>query len=120
MLEIIDIGLEHVIAYRVGEKVTRDEMNKVLDLFKEKIDRGEKLMVYQEIMDFKGLEIEALVEKLKFFSKAGLSHFSRVAVVTPKKWATRLVELEGRLFKGFQMKGFAMEDRKKAVQFLKL
>ena len=48
-----------------------------------------------------------------------MSHFSRVAVVTHKKWIHKLVDLGGKLFKTIVMKGFPKEDKEKAVEFLK-
>ena len=49
----------------------------------------------------------------------GMSHFSRIAVVTHKKWIHKLVDLEGRFFKNIDMKGFSIEDKDKAILFLK-
>ncbi len=119
MLEIIDIGVEKGIAYRVGGKVTEEEMTSVLGLFKEKIAKDEKLIVYQEVVSIGGVEIDALVEKFKFFKDVGISHFSRIAVVTHKKWIHRLVDLEDKLFKNIEMKGFSLAEKDKAIEFLK-
>ena len=119
MLEMIDVGVEDVVAYRVGGRITEEEMHSILSKFKEKIDKGEKLLVYQEIAGIGGVEFDAVVEKLKFFLDVGLSHFSRVAVVTPKKWIHKLVDLEDKLFKNMEMKGFSVEEKDQAVQFLK-
>ena len=119
MLEIIDIGVENAIAYRVGATFTKEEMNAVLSLFKEKIDNGEKLIVYQEITGFGKVEPGALLEKMKFFNKVGLSHFSRVALVTHEDWVKQIADLEGRLFKSFQIKGFSTEEKDQAIEFLR-
>lgn len=118
MLEMMDIGLEKVIAYRLAGKITEKEMLSVLSVFKEKIDRGEKLIVYQEVVSIGGAEFDAMVEKFKFFKEMGLSHFSRIAVVTHKKWIHKLVDVEGRLFKQIDMKGFPIEKKDEAVSFL--
>ena len=32
MIELLDIGIENVVAYRVGGKVTEDEMKSVLSI----------------------------------------------------------------------------------------
>jgi hypothetical protein len=119
MLEMIDVGVEDVVAYRVGGKITEEEMHGILTVFREKIEKGKKLRVYQEIVSIGGVEFDAVVEKLKFFLDVGLSHFSRVAVVTHKKWIHNLVDLEGKLFKGLHMKGFSVDEKDKAVEFLK-
>jgi len=119
MLEMLDIGLENVIDYRVGGKVTEEEMKSVLSLFRDKIDGGEKLIIYQEVVSIGGAEFEALVEKLKFFRDVGMSHFSRIAVVTHKKWLSRIVDMEDKLFKNIRMKGFLLEEKEQAIAFLK-
>ena len=119
MLEMIDIGIENAVAYRFGGKITEAEMTSVITIFKEKINRGEQLIVYQEVVSLGGVEFDALIEKLRFFLDVGLSHFSRIAVVTHKKWIHHLVDLEGKLFKTIEMKGFPIEEKDKAITFLK-
>lgn len=119
MLEMMDIGVDKAVAYRVGGKITEEEMTSVLSIFKEKIDKGEKLLVYQEFVSFGGVEFDAIIEKLKFFIDVGLSHFSKVAIVTHKKWIHNLVDLEDKLFKNIEMKGFPIEEKDKAIEFLK-
>jgi hypothetical protein len=46
MLEMLDIGIEDAIAYRIEGKVTEDEMKSVIAVLKEKIQAGEKLSIY--------------------------------------------------------------------------
>ncbi len=119
MLEMIDIGVPEAVAYRVGGKITEAEMKSVFSIFKEKIDKGEKLLVYQEVDSVGGAELDAIIEKMKFMKEMGLSHFERIAVLSPGKWIPKLVDLEGKLFKSVTMKGFSMEEKSKAVEFLK-
>ncbi len=118
MLEFIDIGVENVIAYRVGGKITEAEMKSVTKLFREKVDGGEKLYIYQEVTSIGGVEFDALVEKMKLFYDIGLSHFSRIAVVTPNKWMSRLIDLEGKFFNKIDMKGFSSDEKELAILFL--
>jgi len=119
MIEMIEIGMADAIAYRIEGKITEEEMKTVLAVFKEKIEKNEKLIVYQEIVSIGGAEFDALIEKFKFFLEVGLSHFSRIAVVTNKKWIHKLVDLEGKLFKDIEMRGFPKEDKDQAIEFLK-
>ncbi len=119
MLEMMDIGVEEAVSYRLGGKITEEEMTSVLSIFKEKIDKGEKLIVYQAIESIGGAEFDAMIEKLKFLFGVGLSHFSKIAVVTHKKWIHHLADLEGKLFKNMDMRGFSIEEKDKAIEFLK-
>ena len=121
MLEMIDIGSGKIIAYRFGGKITEEEMTSVLSIFRERIDRGEKLLVYQEVVSIGGAELDAMIEKFKFFKDVGFnfSHFSKIAVVTHSKWLHKIVDLEDKIFRNVDMKGFSVEEKDKAIEFLK-
>ncbi len=119
MLEMIDIGVENAIAYRIEGKVTEEDMIAVLAIFREKIDKGERLNVYQEVVSIGGVELDAMIEKFKFFREVGLSHFDRIAVVAHTKWLHKLVDLEDKLFKSIDMKGFSVDEKDQAIEFLK-
>ena len=119
MLEMMDIGMETAVAYRLEGKITQAEMVSVISIFKEKIDKGDPLVVYQEVVNIGGAEFDAMVEKFKFFKAVGMSHFTRIAVVTHKKWIHKLVALEDKLFKHIEIKGFSIEDKARAIEFLR-
>jgi hypothetical protein len=38
-------------------------------------------------------------------------------VVTHKEWMHKIIEIEGKLFKRFNMKGFSIDDKDKALEF---
>ena len=118
MLELMDVGIETVVAYRLGGKITEDEMQRALSAMKKKIDQFGEVSIYQEIESIGGVEIDALLEKLKFFYKVGLADIKRVAVVTPKRWMPRLVDIEGKLFRNIEMRGFSADEKNKAIEFL--
>ena len=116
---MIDIGIKNVVAYRVGGKITEDEMKSILAIIKEKFQNNMKVNIYQEIVSIGGVELDAIIEKLKFFSDFGTSNFDKIAVVTHKKWMYKIIDLEGKLFKKFDMKGFSIDDKDKAIEFLR-
>ena len=121
MLEMLDVGDDKIIAYRLGGKITEEEMTSVLDIFREKIDKGKKLIVYQEVESIGGAELDAMVKKFNFFKEFGFnfSHFSKIAVITHSKWLHKIVDLEDKIFKNVDMKGFPVEKKDKAIEFLK-
>ena len=121
MLEMIDLGIEKIIAYRLGGKITEEEMTSVLSIFRERIDKGEKLLVYQEVESIGGAEFDAMIEKFRFFKDVGFnfSHFSKIAVVTHSKWLHKLVDLEDKIFRNVDIKGFPIDEKDKAIEFLK-
>ncbi|MCG8552256.1 MAG: STAS/SEC14 domain-containing protein [Desulfobacterales bacterium] len=119
MLEFLDMNIPGVVGYRLEGKISTREMNQVLDRFREIIDRGEKIHLYQEVTSLGGLELEALVDKLRFFLDAGLSNFGRVAVVAEKKWIPRLVDFESKFVRHIDMRGFSMDEKEDALAFLR-
>lgn len=119
MLEMLDIGVENSVAYRLEGKITEDEMTSILTLFKEKIEKGNKLVVYQEVVTIGGVELDAMVEKFKFFRDFGFSHFARIAVVTHTKWLHKIIDLEDKIFRSIDMKGFTVNEKDQAIEFLR-
>ena len=119
MLEMMDIGVEKAVAYRVKGKITEDDMALVTSAIKERIKSYGEVFIYQEIESFKGVEFDAIVEKFKFFFDMGISNFRRIAVVTHKQWMNKIIDLEGKLFKNIDMRAFLIDDKNKAIEFLK-
>ena len=119
MLELMDIGVENAVAYRLGGKLTDGEMNSVFSALRDKIDEYGKVSIYQEIESFKGVELDGMIEKVKFFLDVGISKFDKIAVVVGNEWLQRIIDLEGKLFSKFEMRGFSMDDKEQAIQFLK-
>jgi hypothetical protein len=119
MLEMMDIGIEKAVAYRLGGKITEDEMTLALSAIKEKIVTYGEVFIYQEIESIGGVEIDAIVEKFKFFFDVGMSNISRIAVVTHKKWMHKIIDLEGKIFKKIEMKSFSIDNKNEAIEFLK-
>jgi len=121
MLELIDIGNEKAVAYRLGGKITEDEMTLILSALKQKIENYGEVFIYQEIESFGGVEFDAIVDEIKFFFDVGISNITRIAVVTQKKWLHKIVDLESKLLKlkKIDMKSFSIDNKNKAIEFLK-
>jgi hypothetical protein len=119
MLEIIDIGIENAVAFRWGGKITEAEMKSVFSALKEKIKNYGKISVYQEIESIGGVEFEGIVEELRFLKEFGLSNFSKITIVTDKKWLKRIVEIEDKIFKKIDIKCFSTDEKNEAIEFLK-
>lgn len=119
MLEIIDIGIENAVACRASGKITDDEMASALSVIKEKIAGHGDIVIYQEVETIGGVELEAIVEKLKFLAEVGLSNIKKMAVVTDKKWMQKIIRLENKIFKHIDIESFSFTDREAAVNFLK-
>ena len=119
MLEMLDIGIDAAVAYRVGGKITENEMKTALAALREKIERCGQVVIYQEVESIEGAELDAVIEKFKFLLEVGLSNIERIAVVAHQRWIQRVVDLEGRLFKKIAVKAFPIEERPAAIAFLK-
>jgi len=119
MLEMIDIGIDRAVAFRMAGKLTESDMSLVLSDAKEKIESHGKIVIYEEIESFKGIELAAIVEEFKYLFDVGLSNITRAVVVTDKKWIEKLVKIEDKIFKNIEMKYFSPDDKELAIKFLK-
>ncbi|MFK7829727.1 MAG: STAS/SEC14 domain-containing protein [Congregibacter sp.] len=118
MLDFIDCYQEDAVAWRIDGKVTEEDMHAALDAVKRKIDTYGHVCVYQEIGSLGGVEFDAILEKLEFLASVGISAFRRIAVVTDKRWVKRVIDWENRIFRGIDLRAFAVEERGRAFNFL--
>ena len=119
MLEMIDIGIEHSVAFRISGKVTESDMSLVLTDAKEKIDRHENIVLLEQIESFEGIEISAIIEEFKYLFEVGISNITKVAVLTDNKWLEIMINIEDTFFRTIKMKCFSVGDKDSAIEFLK-
>lgn len=119
MIEMIDIGIDNAVAFRMARKITESDMSMVLADAKRKIEYYGKIVIFEQIDSFEGIEIAAIVEEFKYLFEVGISNISKAAVLTDKKWLEHVVKIEDKIFKNIEMKCFSIEDRDSAITFLK-
>jgi len=119
MLEMLDIGVEQAVSYRLAGKITEGEMKQALAAIKEKTENYGKVCLYQEIDSFTGVEFDAMLEKFKFLYANGIANINKVAVVTDKQWLHKIVDLEDKIFSNIDMQCFSLNEKKQAIEFLK-
>jgi len=118
MLEMLDIGIEQAVAYRLAGKISEEDMKQALTAIKGKIERYGEVYIYQEIDGYTGVEFDAMVEKFKYLFENGIVGISRIAIVTDKQWLQKIVALEDKLFKNIDIQCFSLNDKKQAIEFL--
>jgi hypothetical protein len=119
MLEMIDIGIEQSVAFRISGKMTESDMSLVLNETKEKIKHHGDIVILEQIDSFDGIEIAAVVEEFKYLFEMGITDISRVAVLTDSKWLETMVNIEDTFFWTIKMKCFPIKDKDAAIAFLK-
>ncbi|MCD6186016.1 MAG: STAS/SEC14 domain-containing protein [Deltaproteobacteria bacterium] len=118
MIKMIDIGIKKATAFCMSGKITESDMSLVLSDAKTKIDLYGKIVIYEEIQSFKGIELSAIVDEFKYLFNVGISNIKKAAVVTDKGWVQKIVKIEDKIFKNIEMKCFSIEEKKLAIEFL--
>ncbi|WP_271273636.1 STAS/SEC14 domain-containing protein [Aliamphritea hakodatensis] len=119
MLEMIDIGIDNAVAFRISGKITEQDMTRVLDASKEKVEHYGSIVILEKIESFHGVELAALLEEFRYLREVGMSNMRKVAIQTDKTWIEHIVRIEDKLFSGIDMQCFAMDDDTAAIEFLK-
>ena len=118
MLEMIDVGVDNAVAFRISGKLTAADMKLVLDDANEKINSHGTIVILEQIDSFRGIEIGAIVEEFRFLADVGMSNISRTALLADSKWLNMIVSIEDKIFKNIEMKYFSVEDKASAIAFL--
>ncbi|ROS00260.1 SpoIIAA-like protein [Sinobacterium caligoides] len=118
MLEMIDIGIDRAVAFQMSGKITEEDMQRVLAEARGKISQHGSIVMLEQIDSFSGIELSALVEEFKYLIHVGLKDITKVAVLTDKRWVEKVVSIEDKIFRGIDIKSFAIEDKAQAIAFL--
>jgi len=118
MLEMIEIDIDHAVAFRISGKVTEGDMSLVLTEAKEKIKRHGNIVLLEQIDSFDGIEIAAIIEEFKYLFDVGIFNITKVAVLSDNKWLETMINIEDTLFSTIKMKCFKIKDKDLAVKFL--
>lgn len=118
MLTMIDIGIDNAVAFTLSDKMTKDDMKRILmDVEAKTIDHG-GIVIYEEIDSFSGIEFAAIIEEIKYLISNGLKHIMQVAVVADANWIKKVVEVEDALFRKIDIKYFTFAEKPQAITFL--
>jgi hypothetical protein len=117
MIELMSIGSDEVIAYRIKGRVETDEFERIAGFIEEKLKTHNKLRAYAEIEDLEGMSLEAFLKDLKFGLK-NHNRFDKAVVVTDKQWIRKVVRIEEKLFPWIEMKYFPFAEKQQAVDWI--
>jgi hypothetical protein len=115
MLEILE-SPKHLVAFRLSDKMTADDVAKAYKASEEAIKSHDRISFFAEVdpsmqLTFEGLAKD-LVEGVGQWNK--LKHYYRVALVTDKGWMASLARVEGLMFSSIDVRVFGHGDRGKA------
>lgn len=117
MVEMLVMNLANTIGWRIDGRVSEAEVDEVFSAINHLAADGD-VYIYQEIINIGAIEFDAVLEKLKFLFSGGLSDIKRVAIVTDKQWLQKVVGWEDKLFKSIDIRGFSLQERDQAINFL--
>nr|WP_136251011.1 STAS/SEC14 domain-containing protein [Ningiella ruwaisensis] len=119
MLDIIDIKIDNAVAFKMSGRITENDMSVVLAESRFKSERFKKIVIYEEIESFSGIDFSAIAEEIKYLYKVGISNIDKVAVVADKGWIEKIVKIEDKLFSNIHIKYFKSDEKDEAIRFLK-
>jgi hypothetical protein len=118
MIELLDMGTPKAIGLVISGKIERPDIDKVYAQVNEKLALVDKLSVYVEVDQFKGISLDALIED----AKQGIPKIRRLdkkAVVSNAKWLEVFTKIGDKLFPSIEARHFAPEQREEAKAWVK-
>ncbi len=116
MLEMHEHEAQDVIELIVDGAVTREEYEAVRDRAEAFINRRGRTRLLEVILDLGPVDPSVFWEDTRFaFSHMG--DFSRIAVVTERKWLSEILAALQKIFVG-EVKGFTLDECEKAWNWL--
>ena len=118
MFSPIPTGADNVIGFQINGKIEMKEIEKMIDLTREKLKTHKKLRIYIEFEQFDGIALDALFKDLKFAIQH-ISLFEKKAVVSGKTWLRKLIPIGEKFFPRIEVKHFSFNERKQALEWVK-
>jgi len=118
MIKLEQIRDKDIYFFRINEDIDIEGVEKFIDFFAVKGNRGEKVKLIGEIKSIPGFEnFKAFVETLEMKGKA-MGAISKYAVLTDKEWIGRLVPFANLFTPDIPMKHFEIMERDAAIAWL--
>lgn len=117
MLEIIDLGSDDVIGMRIDGRIEIADMERVTTVVAERLEKRDKLRIYVELEELKGISLEALWEDMKLGFN-NFKHFTHKAVVTDKEWVAKIASFADKIIPGIELKAFSTDERDEALAWI--
>ncbi len=119
MLEIID-SPDDVIALRVSQKITGEDLERIMDKLDPLVAGEGKVHVFVETQGISGIEVSGLPAYVSrawpLFGK--LDRFGRVAVVADQAWVRAGTRLESAKLPNIRYRTYMPEERDEALAWV--
>lgn len=119
MLEIID-SPDDVIALRVSQKITGEDLERIMDTLDPLVAGEGKVHVFVETQGISGIEVSGLPAYVSrawpLFGK--LDRFGRVAVVADQAWVRAGTRLESAMLPNIRYRTYMPEERDEALAWV--
>ena len=117
-LDIKNIKGTNIYSFTIDGKIDEGGMTALYNILKNKKHEG-KINLLATYKDFDGFDsFRAFTEGLKVDFGA-LGNVEKYAIVTDRKWVHKLAEIESKILSGISMKGFALDEADKALEWIK-
>ena len=117
MIQILGETENNLVATKAIEKLTKTDYNKILPVLVDKLKQHEKIRWYFEMEDFKGWELKAFWEDVKF-DMHHANDFEKIAMVGEKRWQEWMAKAM-KPFTSAEIKYFDLDDKDAAMNWIK-
>ncbi len=117
MIELISTDSDKTIGFTITGKIEASDIDKVTQLIEAKLENQDKLRIYAEVNQMKGMSLAAFIKDLKFSLKH-FKDFEKEAIVSDGKWLQKLAALGSKLFSSIEVKHFSFADKAQALEWI--
>lgn len=112
---------DSVVAFRVRGTLSAEDVRRVTARIDERLETtDDPLGCYADLTDMNGVSAPALFEDLRYSLShlTSLTRFSRMAVVSTKRWLQTIANWEGRFLPGVEIRSFTPAEDETAMEWV--
>jgi hypothetical protein len=117
MIQLVDMKSDKAVGLIIAGKIEREDIDRVYAQVNDKLATVDKLSVYVEVDQFKGISLDALIED----AKQGIPMISKLekkAVVSSAKWLEVFTKIGDKFFPSIEARHFTPEQKEEAMAWV--
>lgn len=117
MIETIRMEREDVLGFRIGGKIRREDVDRVVEAVHRVLARYDRFRVYVEVEPISGIAVDALLADLQLAAEHAWD-VDRKAIVSDDDWHGMVVDFVDKIFPGLKTRHFRSRESSLAREWI--
>lgn len=117
MIKVLSQSTDKVLAIQLNGKLLDQDYQQFVPMLEQRIEEHGSVRCLIEMIDFQGIEFQALWDEIKFDARHA-RQIERCAIVGDRDWESWMTKLSRPIFSSAEMRFYDLAERDKAWEWI--